>query len=472
MKKHICLFILVFGLLASGCEDFLDESPKSVIAPENAYKTADDWQQSLTGAYATLQSVFVGKQTITLSEFGTDEVIPFDMGWAAYSQLHYHTFSATHEFLAVHYMDAYEGIKRANTVIDMPEGVVSDEVRESMVAQARFLRAIYYFDLVRMYGGVPLWTKSSIDRDDVMKPRASVDDVYTLITEDMKAALTLPESWPEKRDKGRATSLAAQAFLARIYLQWGKPEEALAYCSALDGKFHLYDNLKDIFDPKNKNQEYENIFEIQFKHSGSWGLEGSIQHSYWGPRGVGGPVNFGGWGGFGPNQYVYDSFEDHDKRKSAFFITEYAGVPQSPPAAGKFWDAEFGNVIEDDQLNFILIRYADVLLMKAEALNAIGDAGNEKYDALNLVRERAGLDPITAADGLSQEAFAEVVLEERLHELCFEHLRRWDLIRFGKLGEYLSTRIGVNIQPYHVLYPIPQAAIDANEAIDENNPGY
>lgn len=83
----------------------------------------------------------------------------------------------------------------------------------------------------------------------------------------------------------------------------------------LEGKFKLYDNLKDIFDPKNKNQEYENIFEIQFKHSGSWGLEGSIQHSYWGPRNVGGPTNFGGWGGFGPTQYLYDSYDNNDKRK-------------------------------------------------------------------------------------------------------------------------------------------------------------
>lgn len=81
----------------------------------------------------------------------------------------------------------------------------------------------------------------------------------------------------------------------------------------LEGKFKLYDNLKDIFDPKNKNQEYENIFEIQFKHSGSWGLEGSIQHSYWGPRNVGGPTNFGGWGGFGPTQYLYDSYDNNDK---------------------------------------------------------------------------------------------------------------------------------------------------------------
>jgi len=129
-------------------------------------------------------------------------------------------------------------------------------------------------------------------------------------------------------------------------------------------------------------------------------------------------------------------------------------------------------VIEDDNLNFTMIRYADVLLMKAEALNSIDDTSNDKYDALNEVRGRAGLTSITAADNLNKEQFAEVVLEERLHELCCEHLRRWDLIRFGKLGEYMKDHAGVTIQPYHVLYPIPQAAVDANDAITENNEGY
>lgn len=470
MKKYL-IIILLGCLTMTGCDSFLDQDPKSVLTPDNGYTKPEDWQQTLNAAYGSLQQVFVGKYTITLSEFGTDEVIPFDMGWAAYAQLHHYTFSATHEFIDNHYRACYEGIKRCNAVIDIPSGVVSNDMRNSMVTQARFLRALYYFDLVRMYGGVPLWTKAAFDRNDVMKPRASVDDTYTLITEDLISALELPTTWSDVKDKGRATSLAAQAFLARVYLQWGKPDEALKYCKMLDGKFKLYDNLKDIFDPKNKNQEYENIFEVQFKHSGSWGLEGSLQHSYWGPRNVGGPTNFGGWGGFGPTQYLYDSYDNIDKRKKAFFFTQYNGVVQSPPSSAKFWDSEYGNVIEDDNLNFILMRYADVLLMKAEALNATGD-NDEKYKALNLVRTRAGLGSITEDDGLNKEQFAELLLQERMHELCCEHMRRWDLIRFGKLAEYMKDRAGVNIQPYHVLYPLPQAAIDANDAITENNTGY
>lgn len=471
MKKNY--FIIVVALLAlSSCKKFLTEDPRSIQTPENAYNTPEDWQKTLNAAYGALQRVFVGKYTITLGEFGTDEVEPYDLGWAAYSELKMYTFNASHPFFQDHYRVCYEGVKRSNAVIDMPSGVVDANTRELMVAQAKFLRAVYYFDLVKMYGGVPLWTKSSID-GEIMKPRSSVDQVYQQITQDMKdAEAALPPAWSNAADKGRATSYAASAFLARIYLQWGKPAEALAYCNKLSGKFHLYNNLKDIFDPKNKNAEYENIFEVQFRHSGSWGLEGSIQHSYWGPRGVGGPTNFGGWGGFGPTNYVYNSFAANDKRRAAFFLTTYNGVTQSPATNNKFWDPETGNVIEDDNLNFILIRYADVLLMKAEALNAVKDPSTTKYDALNEVRRRAGIGEITAADNLSEAQFAELVLQERLHELCFEHLRRFDLIRFGKLKSYLKDRMGIEIQDYHALYPIPQAARDANEAIGENNPGY
>jgi hypothetical protein len=110
--------------------------------------------------------------------------------------------------------------------------------------------------------------------------------------------------------------------------------------------------------------------------------------------------------------------------------------------------------------------------MKAEALNAIDDNSNAKYDALNRVRNRAGLSSITVNDNLDKEEFANILLKERLHELCCEHMRRWDLLRFGKLEEYLRDRAGVVIQSYHKLYPIPQNAIDANDAISENNPGY
>ena len=476
MKKILAtIFATVVLFSLTGCEKFLTELPKSSLVAENAFTTESDWEKTLTGAYAMLQNVFMQKYTIVLNEFGTDEVEPFDLSWALYVQMKYYTFDAQHEFLRCHYIWAYDGIKRCNTVLDMPASApVSPEKRALMEAQAKFLRAIFYFDLVTYYGGVPIWTTSAIDPDQISKPRESVDAVYKLIFEDMEAAaLGLPEKWTENSDIGRATSSAAYAFLGRFYLQYHDYAKALAALEKIEGKFSLYNNLNDIFSPKHKNEFKENIFEIQFSHSGNWGLEGSLQSSYWGPRGGGGPTNNAfGWGGFGPTQYLYDQYEAGDKRRSDWFCTEYRGVPQNPPCTMKFRDPDYGDQIEDDDLNYVMMRYADVLLMMAEALNETGDSSNKKYDCINAVRRRAGVGDLS---GLSQEAFRTAVLKERLLELNCEHHRRTDLIRFGKLLEQVHAAFpDITLDDHCNLYPIPQQAIDSNNAMSQadQNPGY
>jgi len=482
MKKLIYIIsVLVLMLSSTSCEDFLDETAKSSLTPENSFTTASDWDAALIAAYAKLQEVTGEKFPIVLGEFGTDEVQPFDLSWAAYVELMYYTYTAEHAFLYNHYVFCYEGVKCANIIIDMPdEAPVTEEQRTIMIAQARFLRGIFYFELVRMYGRVPIWTSASVDKNEIAKPRSeSIDEVYELIADDMQFAVdNLPGSWIESSDKGRATSYAANALLGRIYLQWGKSGEAINALNQVIGKFHLYQKYADIFAPEHKNEEYENIFEVQWSHSGYWGLEGSLQSSYWGPRGGGGPTAGGfGWGGFGATQYLYDSYDNDDKRKTDFFWTEYNGVVQSPPAIKKYYDKNYGNQIEDDDLNYVYIRYADVLLMASEALNNLDDTSGKKYDYLNEVRNRAGLENITANDGLSNTEFSDVLLEERLHELCCERHRRFDLIRFGKLNQQVQaayTGFGINIGAnQNKVYPIPQIAIDANEAMkDDQNEGY
>lgn len=477
MKKILATICCAGALIFTSCESFLTEVSKSSLTPENSFTTATDWNKALTSSYAMLQLVFVDKYTITLNEFGTDEVQPFDLSWAAYTELMNYTFNASHEFLRCHYIWSYDGIKRCNTIIDMPETApVSGNDRKLMIAQAKFLRSIFYFDLVASYGGVPMWTSASVDKSQIHKPRETADKVYELIVNDMaEAAEALPEKWDAQADKGRATKYAAYALLGRFYLQWGKSQEALDALNKVIGKYSLYGSYAEIFDPANKNQEVENIFEVQFSHSGKWGLEGSIQSSYWRPRGGGGPTAGAfGWGGFGPTQYLYDSYDSSDKRRTAFFATEYKGIKQTPPCIMKYRDPNYGNEIEDDDLNYIMMRYPDVLLMKSEALNNLGDNSNDKYECLNIVRRRAGIKEITAADGLTKEQFADVILEERLHELCCEHHRRFDLVRFGKLAEQVGKAYGVVLKDTHNLYPIPQQAIDNNDAMSDadQNPGY
>lgn len=474
MKKiYLIISAVILAFSLNSCEKFLSEIPKSQLTPENSFTSAQDWEKALTSSYAMLQLVYAEKYTITLNNFGTDEAEPFDLSWAAYSELKHYTFSAQHEFFRVHYIWNYDGIKRANTIIDMPESApVTAEERRLMVAQARFLRAVFYFELVSYYGGVPLWLSASVDKNEISKPRASADAVYEVIVKDMEyAAENLPESW-SGNDLGKATSGAANALLGRFYLQWGKPADALTALNKVIGKYHLYDDLNDVFLPEHKNENYENIFEVQFKHSGNWGLEGSIQSSYWGPRGGGGPTDRGfGWGGMGASRYLYDSYEANDLRREKWFCTEYMGVPQNPPCIMKYRSPQYNTVIEDDDLNYILMRYADVLLMKAEALNELDDSSNDKYDCINEVRRRAHVSDLS---GLSKEEFKAAVLKERMLELCCEHHRRTDLVRFGALKQQVKVAHGVDIQDHHNLYPIPQAAIDGNDAMtqDDQNPGY
>ena len=476
MKKIIAtISVAVLLVSLSGCEKFLTEVPKSTLVAENSFTTSDDWEKALTGAYAMLQEVFMEKYTIVLNEFGTDEVEPFDLSWALYVQLKYYTYDAQHEFFRCHYIWAYDGIKRCNTVLDMPAAAPVDPAeRALMEAQAKFLRAIFYFDLVTYYGGVPIWTTSAIDPDQISKPRSSVEDVYKIILTDMEeAAAALPEKWDKPSDAGRATSHAANAFLGRFYLQHGQPDKALEALKKVEGKFSLYTNLNDIFAPSHKNEFKENIFEVQFSHSGNWGLEGSLQSSYWGPRGGGGPTNNAfGWGGFGPTQYLYDQYDASDKRRAQWFATTYQGVPQNPPCTMKFRDPDYGNQIEDDDLNYVMMRYADVLLMMAEALNETDDATNKKYDCINAVRDRAGVGKLS---GLSKDEFRAAVLKERLLELNCEHHRRTDLIRFGKLAEQVHAAFPeINLDAHCNLYPIPQQALDSNSAMSQQdqNPGY
>lgn len=172
MKKRLATICCAGALIFTSCESFLTEVSKSSLTPENSFTTATDWNKALTSSYAMLQLVFVDKYTITLNEFGTDEVQPFDLSWAAYTELMNYTFNASHEFLRCHYIWSYDGIKRCNTIIDMPETApVSGNDRKLMIAQAKFLRSIFYFDLVASYGGVPMWTSASVDKSQIHKPR-------------------------------------------------------------------------------------------------------------------------------------------------------------------------------------------------------------------------------------------------------------------------------------------------------------
>ncbi len=480
MKKF--LFITLLSFMLCSCADFLEEKTYSILTPENAYLSKEGADKALNGAYGMLQEGFDFKWSIGLGTLGTDECTSYNDAYGDQEVLlDKYTYSSEYPIFRAVYVDLFEGVKRCNTIVDLLPNDLQD--RELYVAQAKFLRGTYYFELVNLFGGVPLWLSASADKDNLKFPRSSVDDIYVQIEKDLLDAeehLPLLKVW----ENGRATKYAAQAMLARMYLQRHDYEKALKYCNLVIGdgsNFHLYDNYEDIYDPANKNQGYENIFEIQHRASLKSEDEGSTSTDFFLPIELQGTI-YTGWAMYGPTDYLYNSYEQNDKRKEITYIT--SGINSAgqtvtfKPHCFKYHNRIEGYPVNDGEQNFPLIRYADVLLMKAEAINGLsvetGQQTIEKFQCLNDVRLRAGLDKIeNTGENATKDGFLETLLEERLHELCFEKCRRRDLIRNNKLQEYVAARKSDRPVPDKAkeYYPLPLEAIDANSLLEQLN-GY
>ncbi len=451
-----------------GCKEFLEEKTFSQLTPDNAYDSPEGAQKALNGAYAMLQDGFDRKWSVGLGILGTDEATSYNDTYTDHEvQLDKYTYSSEYNIFEAVYTDLFEGVKRCNVVIEQLPEELSE--REVMIAQAKFLRGVYYFELVNLFGRVPLWLTSSADKDHLELPQASIEEIYEQIITDLSEAETI---LPTKTvyEGGKATQYAAQAMLARVYLQRLDYTNSLEYCNKIidSGKFGLYSDYADVFDPQHKNEGFENIFEIQHRISYLSENEGSTTNDFFLPVELQGtPLT--GWSMYGPTDYLYGSYESDDKRFDISFIT--SGINSAGqtvnfrPHCFKYYNRFTGIPVNDGEQNFPLIRYADVLLMKAEAINELTPASDEKFQCINQVRARAGLDPIeNTGINSTKEGFVETLLEERLHELCFEKARRRDLIRTGKLQKYVLERKPERPVPNKGMfyYPLPLSAIDAN----------
>jgi hypothetical protein len=386
------------------------------------------------------------------------------------------------------YRGPYPGILYCNLVIANVPGMDIDTVlRNRIVGEAKFLRANYYFILVRYFGDVPLITKPQTPSDDLYPSRASKDEVYQLIVQDLKDAIALlpPRESYTGADVGRASKGAAIGMLAKVYLTLGDYSEVPPLCQQVASMgYALNANYADNFDPAHKNS-VESLFEVQYSGSTTYGFFDDLNQASWastfmGPRNT----NFvaGAYGWNQPTQEFVDSYEPGDLRKDLTIL-----YPGCPDFAGNVYSATYSttgynvrkflvptsvspqyNTCPED---FPVLRFADVLLMEAEALNELGQT-SQAETALNLVRHRAGLPDIQT--GLSQSAFRDAVLHERRMELAFEGQRWFDLVRInnGQYGlDFLHSIGKTNASSKYLLLPIPQVERDANPNLSQN-PGY
>ena len=475
MKKTLSIFILLGSLTA--CE-VLEQAPEANFTPSNFYRNADDAKAAVSTVYDPLNSSNLYGQIMWIIQDQATDDAEWGNGRSTANQpkndLDKYTFTpATVSFQSL-WGTVYQAINRANTVIAQVPGIPMDEtLKARYVAEAKFLRGFYYFTLVRLFGGVPLVTAETTSLNNLNIPRTPAEDVYKQVIQDFTDAETvLPVSYTGA-DRGRATRGAAKAFLAKVYLtraEWAKASAKAKEVIDL-GAYDLWATFPEAFLLANKNGK-EAVFEIQALGGGVG--EGSLMQGYMRP-------NFdrvNGIAGFGDDpatENLYRTYLPTDRRRDVtiklYSATTTPAAPASvvfPGYVYKYLDpTATGN--NDGANNYPLIRYADVLLMYAEALNEQATGNAEAYTAVNRIRRRAGLPDLA---GLTQAQFRDAILLERRLELAFEGHRWYDLTRTKRLIDAMKAQNpSIVVQERHYLLPIPQTERDVNPAL-EQNPGY
>jgi len=476
MKKIIYVIVYCITLVFLSCESNLEETPLGFLEESNSFITAEDANSAISAVYHRLRGVY-GMNMINLADLNGDECEARGES-ALGNELHRNLFNSGTAIFNTFYTASYVLIDRANRVIEnVPKVMMDEQERMMIVAEARFLRALTYFNLVRAFGDVPAVKQVTNDVIDVDISRASVDEIYALIIEDLTVAETdLPLNYMEADRIGRATSGAAKALLAKVFLTRGEWHNAAGKAKeVIDlGVYDLFPDYRSVFLPEEKNG-IEHIFSVQYscalpQYGSSMAVNFAIFFSY--------PINQGG-GSYQVTPRHAESYIPGDYRKEVTVIYEKRRADGSVvesrtgPHMDKYWDP-LACGPSSARNNFIVLRYADVLLMYAEALNELNGPTVEAYWAINKIRERArngnSGSHLFDLQGLTQAEFREAVLQERSWELCFEGHRRWDLLR---TDTYITKKTagGVVAEEKHLLYPIPTIQMDVNSALVQN-PGY
>jgi hypothetical protein len=490
MKKIIITILLSASLLISCTE--LEVTPTSFVTENNYFKTQDDAVASVNAVYASLsldpgeQSLF-GRNLYFLTDMATDYaaagVSATNPQVRALSSL---THDATSDRVQVAWRQIYSGINRANVAIDnIPNVSGSEVVKTRLINEAKFIRALLYFQAVRLWGDVPivLHEPKSIQLESLKSRRETVDAVYLQIISDLKDAESLPSTYPAN-DAGRATSGAAKAILAKVYLtrkDW--PNAILKSNEVINGGYGyaLFENFADVFNKTKKNGK-EHIFSVQFEPNQAG--NGSSGSTFQG-------TSFTGFTATEPADIIsdvalfYDTYATGDTRRDVSYAKQLLNPSTGTlytfpkPIFKKYLDLTNLATPSNVAINFPIIRYADILLSLAEATNEQSGPTTEAYEALNQVRRRAYGKPINTPDptidlsGLTPQTFRAAIQEERKKEFVQEGQRWYDLVRWGTLvTEVKKVAAKTSVSERNNLYPIPQSERSIDPIGLPQNTGY
>lgn len=509
MKNNASKYFLLLTLTAflfTSCKKFLNDLPKTSLTTGNSYSTAADLENQLAGCYHTFYGTdYYQWEYIMVSDVRSDNAYPGGGNEETFYQYDRSILAPSNHHNYVNWSALYTGIAQCNILLnkigDVTDPALTAERRDQIIGEASFLRAYHYSHLVKLYGGVPLELLSNTaDPAVIRKPRATEKEVYDQIVKDLETAVSkLPDTYGSDPavNKVRATKGAANAMLAKVWAQRSDRDytKVLQYCNAVisgAGNYSLMSNYADLFDGSHYLNS-ESILEIPFAEgtpNASWGVE-----LYLAPE--------DGWQKYCiPSKDLVAAYDaagdDIRKNASIVFMTEDAnGDPIS-------WADENWNPCQDAATavpfnfkqkhpagwasgdDYYLSRLADIILLKAEAENELGNTAEAAAD-VNIIRARVHLDPI--ASTLSKEQMKTAILNERRLELAFEGQRWDDLVRNGVAStvmqalneETFTCNDGVlsapekmdysHCTPDHWIFPIPQLEIDANPNLVQN-PGY
>ena len=491
-SKYLSIALLVIAVSVSGCKkDFLNQAPESSLTDVNFWKTESDLKQGVNGAYSSLR----GLGTFSFWLFGemrsdntTFQYNAPQRGQENREQVDQFLANSANTLIQDFWRDTYTSIFRCNDVIGHIDGItMSAAAKTQAIGEVKFLRAFHYFNLVRQFGGVPLRleaTKSPTDAPS--QGRATVEAVYTQIIADLiDAANSLPDATSyAAADKGRASKGSANALLGEVYMTQKKFPEALIALRKVIG-YNLMPTYASIFLTTNKNN-VESVFEIQYYSTAGTNLSSNFMYQF-APFNSGTAVtqdpgtnlSFGsGWNT--PTTDLISAYETNDLRKNVSLAEGFTGtagfvaVPYIKKYNQGFVQPGQTNV------NFPIIRYADVMLEIAECLNEQNFAANgEAFNLLNQIRTRAGLSPKTTGNAnpalniADQAAMRNAIMQERKVELAFENHRWYDLVRTGTAVDVMNAHgkreiaknppqfpaNAYNVTANKLLLPIPQREV-------------
>lgn len=479
--------------MISGCsESFLENPPLTTITDETYPENANDAYLVTNAVYNNLRNWWITGGYPLADIMSDDQTKGSEDGSNPdLQQFEEFTYNPSHAYILASYQTLYQTIRRANIVIEkVPPIDMDEDLKNRYVAEAKFIRSYIYFSLVRLWGDVPKVTTLNPDR---LLERSPAGEIYDeiIIPGLEEAAGILPErsEYPPE-DMGRITRGAAKALLARVYLHLHDYENAESYSEEViqSGQYSLDPDWANVFSV-NGQWGPGSIFELGALPEGM----GQGGNQYGNTQGVRGDPNWG-WGFGRPSWDYINHFEEGDPRldASVIFLGEVlhgVEIIGSPLTSDTTYD-EQGNVIEIECYNqkvYVegasdprdnwghnrrIIRYADILLIAAEAHNENGDP-QQALEYLNMVRERArgGNDEILPDRTETDQAdLRQLIWEERRHELAFETIRYFDLMRQGRMGEILGP-LGFT-EGRNELLPIPQQEIDLSEGMMEQNPNY